>query len=319
MSLRAEDEELFSTDPLAKAALEDEFAFIENDAQDLGVVPLEVERVLFPLSSGGHVSGLQWGRGELRWIALHGAGLHAHSFDKVALALGQPGLALDLPGHGHSSWRTDRDYRPETTAASLAEILSHHLAGGVPVIGHSMGGLVAAALAAEHPVSHLVLLDILPSSGRSPKPSGARVMFRGPSRYASFAEVAERAVRAGLSKDTTSALRGIVLNTVIEPDGTIRWRHHLADGPSNHERDPRAHENGWAALQKLGSGCLLVWGKRGVLDESIVLSAADRCPNIILHQLDTAHNVHHESPMETASAIRQLLRPAGDKGRRSWG
>ena len=35
-------------------------------------------------------------------MLLHGGGQNAHTWDTVALALGVPLVAIDLPGHGHS-------------------------------------------------------------------------------------------------------------------------------------------------------------------------------------------------------------------------
>ncbi len=64
-------------------------------------------------------------------------------------------LALDLLGHGHSSWAA-----PWTLDANV-EALASLLDGPTLVAGHSFGGAVALNLAAAHPdlVSGLVLLD----------------------------------------------------------------------------------------------------------------------------------------------------------------
>ncbi len=35
-------------------------------------------------------------------MLLHGGAQNAHTWDTVALALGRPLVAIDLPGHGHS-------------------------------------------------------------------------------------------------------------------------------------------------------------------------------------------------------------------------
>ena len=44
--------------------------------------------------------------------SIHGGAQNAHTWDTVALALGRPLLAVDLPGHGHSGWRDDGAYTP---------------------------------------------------------------------------------------------------------------------------------------------------------------------------------------------------------------
>ena len=56
-------------------------------------------------------------------IFLHGGGQNAHTWDTVIVGLGEPALAVDLPGHGHSGWREDGDYSPQNNAAALAPVL----------------------------------------------------------------------------------------------------------------------------------------------------------------------------------------------------
>ena len=45
-------------------------------------------------------------------VFLHGGAQNAHTWDTVALALGRPLVAIDLPGHGHSDGGTERPARP---------------------------------------------------------------------------------------------------------------------------------------------------------------------------------------------------------------
>ncbi|MBJ8337280.1 alpha/beta fold hydrolase [Antrihabitans sp. YC3-6] len=83
-------------------------------------------------------------------VFLHGGGQNAHTWDSVVLALirAQPdlsALAVDLPGHGHSRWRDDRDYSPVTNAATLAPFLQRMAPKAATVIGMSLGGLTAIA------------------------------------------------------------------------------------------------------------------------------------------------------------------------------
>jgi esterase len=57
-------------------------------------------------------------------------------------------LAVDMRNHGESPWEDSHTY-PDL-AADLAEVIAAH--GGVAdVVGHSMGGKAAMALALGHP------------------------------------------------------------------------------------------------------------------------------------------------------------------------
>ncbi len=93
-----------------------EFSFLAEQAAEIGGAVPPVRRLTHTLPDGRTVSALQFGRtgdassGEFappEVTLLHGAGLNAHTWDTTILALGLPALALDLPGHGDSSWRDD--------------------------------------------------------------------------------------------------------------------------------------------------------------------------------------------------------------------
>ncbi len=101
-----------------------------------------------------------------RLIFLHGGGQNAHTWDTVIVGFGQPALAVDLPGHGHSAWREDGDYSPQHNAAALAPVLSEFASNADLVVGMSLGGLTAIGLGAVAPqlVHELILVDVTPSA-----------------------------------------------------------------------------------------------------------------------------------------------------------
>ena len=65
-------------------------------------------------------SAIVWGDGDPEVVFLHGGGQNAHTWDSVVLALGRPALAIDLPGHGRSDRRDDRNYSPWHNAVAVA-------------------------------------------------------------------------------------------------------------------------------------------------------------------------------------------------------
>jgi abhydrolase domain-containing protein 6 len=77
------------------------------------------------------------------------------------LAHGRRVLAPDLPGWGDSERSDGADYGYAAQAERLAAWLAAVHDGPVDLVGHSMGGGIAALLAARHPdrVARLVLMD----------------------------------------------------------------------------------------------------------------------------------------------------------------
>ncbi|MGA8847036.1 MAG: alpha/beta fold hydrolase [Nocardioides sp.] len=102
-----------------------------------------------------------------RVVFLHGLFGQGRNFTQIAKAL-MPDLRsvlVDLPNHGRSDWTDSVDY--EVVADSVATWLRATYDGDpAHVVGHSMGGKVAMALALRHPdlVERLVVADISPSS-----------------------------------------------------------------------------------------------------------------------------------------------------------
>ena len=103
-----------------------------------------------------------------RVIFLHGLFGQGRNFTQIAKAL-LPDLRsvlVDLPNHGQSPWSETTDY--EVVADAVAAWLRSTYAGepASHVVGHSMGGKVAMALALRHPdlVDRLVVADISPAT-----------------------------------------------------------------------------------------------------------------------------------------------------------
>src|SRR3981081_1392130 len=105
----------------------DEFEFLQGHAEWAGLAWTGrpgVRRRPSEGASGQRLSFIAWGEGETELVFLHGGGQNAHTWDTVAMALGRPAIAIDMPGHGHSSWRDDRDYWPWSNAEAVATLLA---------------------------------------------------------------------------------------------------------------------------------------------------------------------------------------------------
>ena len=76
-------------------------------------------------------------------------------------------LAADLRGHGRSSAPAG-GYSAQSYAADLVALLDRLGIGEVVVVGHSLGGSVAAALAVEHPDRVRAMVVVEPAYGQEP-------------------------------------------------------------------------------------------------------------------------------------------------------
>jgi pimeloyl-ACP methyl ester carboxylesterase len=89
----------------------DEFGLFGENAAEYGLPfdrPPTVRRAFASVPGGRRLSALVWQQGEPELVLLHGGAQNAHTWDTVAMALGRPLVAIDLPGHGHSGIKAER-------------------------------------------------------------------------------------------------------------------------------------------------------------------------------------------------------------------
>ena len=98
------------------------------------------------------------------------------------------------------------------------------------VVGMSLGGLTAIALAATRPelVRRLVLVDITPGVDRE-KAKAITDFVRGPATFASFDEILARTIEHNPTRTEASLRRGILHNAEQLDDGSWRWRYRRHD------------------------------------------------------------------------------------------
>lgn len=215
----------------------DEFGLLGDNAAEAGLAPSTippVTRTSCTVADGQAVSALAWGSAPPELVLLHGGGQNAHTWDTVALALGRPLLAVDLPGHGHSSRRQDRDYGPWRNAEAVASVIEQAAPAARGVVGMSLGGTTAIRLAATRPdlVRRAVLVDVTPNSGvrsrtMSQADRGAVALVSGPPVYESFEAMAAVAVAASPGRPRSAVERGVRHNARRLPDGRWTWRYDL--------------------------------------------------------------------------------------------
>ncbi len=211
----------------------DEFALLPENAAQAGVdAPLpSVQRI-----ERGPISAVRWGwpihRPRCAVVFLHGGGQNAHTWDTVILGLGEPALAIDLPGHGRSAWREDGDYGPKLNAVAVEPVVRELAPDADLVVGMSLGGLTAMRLAVSAPelVRKLVMVDVTPSAPErheqmTKAQMGTVALVQGDRTFASFADMLDVTVAAAPHRDRESLRRGVFHNSKQLDDGSWTWRY----------------------------------------------------------------------------------------------
>jgi pimeloyl-ACP methyl ester carboxylesterase len=288
----------------------DEFALLDREAAELGV---HLDRTPVVRREGvrtgdGEVSAVVWGGRDPELVLLHGGGLNAHTWDGVMLALGRPAVAIDLPGHGHSSWRADGRYDPEVIAVAVGESIAALAPRARAVVGQSLGGLTTIALGGLRPelVRRQVLIDAIPTEPITTD-NAVGSFLSGPVSFGSRDEIVERAISFGLGGSRSAVERAVTLNTVQRDDGQWTWRHHIGQRPGEISISPDFRPL-WSPLEGYGGPITLIRGSRGFVDEDQVAELQRRIPAADVTTVETGHNVQEEDPVGLAQLLEGLLR-----------
>ncbi|MGD0069671.1 MAG: alpha/beta hydrolase [Streptosporangiaceae bacterium] len=221
----------------------DEFGLFHENAEEYGLPfdhPPAVRRVFAdvdpkadvnlkaPVDGGRRLSALVWQDRDPELVLLHGGARNAHTWDTVAMALDRPLVAIDLPGHGHSDGPGDvpeGQLDPHGNAVDVAAATRQLAPAAAAVVGMSLGGLTAIALAAEAPdlVRKIVLVDVLPGV-KAQRSQHITAFIDGPASFPSLDELLDRTARFNPARSRSSLRRGILHNAEQQPDGTWVWR-----------------------------------------------------------------------------------------------
>lgn len=163
------------------------------------------------------------GSGDVPVVFLHSLAGHSGQFAAQLGHLRQTrrAVALDLRGHGRSAAPEDANYSIAAMARDVAATVDTLALERVVLVGHSMGGLVAAAYAAEHPqrVAGLLLLDPSGDARKVPPNLMARFFAELESDYTSTAEKYWEGIlagsRASVRDSVMAALRATPRPTVV--------------------------------------------------------------------------------------------------------
>jgi pimeloyl-ACP methyl ester carboxylesterase len=274
-------------------------------------VPLEAKAAMPDMAPAGAFSALptlnlvrSGGLSKPPVLFIHGFGSDI-SIWRTTLAALDPALPvarIDLPAHGKSPLGGIESF--EDIVESVARAIEASGISGCHIAGHSFGGVIAMALAAERRVDVRSLMLIAPAGlgpdiereflqgfTRATRVESLipwlRLLYAKPSLVSiSFA----KAILESRDNETVREEQRRILDTMF-PDGT-----QAVDLSST--------------LASLTIPCKVVWGRQ---DRIIPVAHAANLPgNIALHLLaDTGHVPHLEQPAMVARLVAELVRAAG--------
>jgi pimeloyl-ACP methyl ester carboxylesterase len=290
----------------------DELGYFADNASEYGIAyagPPEVRRVFVDVASDRRVSALVWGSTAPEIVLIHGGAQNAHTWDTVALALGRPLVAVDLPGHGHSDGVAVEpgESRPEGMARDVAIAIDQLAPDARLVVGMSLGGLTSIALTAHRPdlVRKLALVDITPGVNHE-KAKDIVDFVRGPQTFPSFDELLARTIEFNPTRTESSLRRGILHNAVQLDDGSWMWRYRRHADPMASDTEIDASSRLWDTLDAVTVPVLLARGMRSqsVVDDADEQEFRLRVPHGRVEHFDEAgHSIQGDMPVELAASL----------------
>lgn len=238
---------------------------------------------------------------EVPLLFVHGGSANSSWWHPViALLQGERTIAtIDLSGHGLSDWRDVYSFRQ--WQEELAQVATLLFPRGCVLIGHSLGGALAAAIVAQgYPAESIILLDSDPtalSGRRFPRPEE----IGRPREFDTATEAAEAVVKHKTTWPTWVA--HYVAQNSIEKAGSA-WRM---------LRDPRVASTGLAPTPLEDFSNLpvhFIFGEESsfALHRRSSLQPAHLPRNVTRDVLDgLGHDLLVESPARTAATIERYL------------
>lgn len=230
------------------------------------------QTIQFKIQDDLTIVGDAWGSPDDPPVILtHGAGQTRHAWGATAKKLAAHGwyaIAVDLRGHGDSSWVSDGNYEMEAYAHDLARMAAQ-LTQKPAVVGASLGGISSLLATLQHGpdiLTALVLVDITPFMSQEGVSEVLSFMAaKVEEGFASLEEAADTIAAFLPNRPRPKSLEGLAKNLRLNEDGRYRWHWDPRFMDSRNPHEPRDNSKFIAAAKQLKIPTLLVRGRMSTL------------------------------------------------------
>ncbi|MGE0622314.1 MAG: alpha/beta fold hydrolase [Pseudomonadales bacterium] len=253
---------------------------------------------------------LDWGNENApHMLLVHGSHDHCHTWDWFAEQFADDFhiVAPDLRGHGDSEWVRGSSYHHVDYVYDLAQLVRQQALSPCVVVGHSMGGTLAALYASLYPehVSRLVVMEgvgLWPGMFDGTAPAerirawidNTRALAgRIPKRYASLEDAYARMRSANAHLSDEQARHLTVHGSTQNEDGTYSWKYDNYTHAFPAYRIPADETR--ALWEEIDCPTLLLNAKQGFPHRTGQDGTLEHFRQGILVDIDDAgHWVHHD-------------------------
>jgi pimeloyl-ACP methyl ester carboxylesterase len=269
---------------------------------------------------------VDWGNeGAPPLVLVHGGRDHCRNWDWVAARLRDRYhvIAPDLRGHGDSEWAVGSSYALSEYVYDLAQLIHQTGVAPVPIIGHSLGGMIALRYAGVYPdnVSRLVAIEGLGGTREmhakaAAKPPNERLgkwidLTRGlsgrlPRRYDSLEDAYRRMENENPHLTAEQARHLTVHGANQNEDGTFSWKfdNYVRIFPAYDLPEDQVH----ALWARIACPTLLVRGTESWAEDPRDDGRAEHFRNAQVLNIDGAgHWSHHDQTDVFMAALDEFL------------
>jgi pimeloyl-ACP methyl ester carboxylesterase len=255
-------------------------------------------------------------------VFVHGIHDHCRTWDHLAAEFVDDHHVVvpDLRGHGDSEWVRGSSYHYMDYIYDLHQLIHQAQLAPVTLVGHSMGGAIAALFAGIFPemVQKLVIIEgiglwreMLPPVAvhdrvREWVESTRALSGRLPRRYADLSEAYQRMQQANPQLTANQALHLTVHGSNQNEDGTFSWKYD--NYTYNFSASGFATEDVISLWRRIAAPVLIINASQGMEHRIGQDGTLEHFSDATLHVVQGAgHWTYHDNHTEVLSQVQKFL------------